>query len=415
MPNHQFKPSLLGGVMITAGTSVGAGAFALPIISSGMWFGWAVGCMLLAWFFMYHAALYIIEVNLHFYHGASFDVLVKETLGNKVRIVSNISLLFLFYILDYAFISGGGSLVGHALAGILEGEPARSVSVLVFLALLAPVVWIGTRAVDRVSVVLIVGMIITFSLVVGGIGLPFNFQHLLVFGTKESGLPYFYYVFAALPVYLTSFGFYAIVPSLVKYYHKDARMVFKSVLFGSLLGLLIYIVWLWTAMGNLTREQFLPIITGGGNVSLLVQTILQSAKESWLNQSLNIFANFAIASSFLGVSISLFDFIADKFNIEDTPAGRLKTALAVFVPPTVAVIIAPDGFIYGIGFAGLILALNGLVMPAMMVKNSRKIYPDASFKVWGGHLLRRFMIGAGVTIALCQILVILGFLPMYGR
>ena len=34
---------------------------------------------------------------------------------------------------------------------------------------------------------------------------------------------------------------------------------------------------------------------------------------------------------FLGVSLGLFDYIADKFKFENTPLGRFKTALIAFI------------------------------------------------------------------------------------
>lgn len=61
----------------------------------------------------------------------------------------------------------------------------------------------------------------------------------------------------------------------------------------------------------------------------------------------------ALASSFLGVSLGLFDYLADFFTLSGDAAGRTKTVLVTFVPSTLAALLFPNGFLYAIGFAGL--------------------------------------------------------------
>ena len=73
MANHmnaaKHKPagkSLLGGAMIIAGTTVGAGMFSLPVVGAGMWFGYSILMLLGIWFCMLMSGLLLLETNLHF-------------------------------------------------------------------------------------------------------------------------------------------------------------------------------------------------------------------------------------------------------------------------------------------------------------------------------------------------------------
>ncbi len=75
-------PSLVGGAMIIAGTAVGAGMFAIPVVSAGMWSIWATFALVLTWFCMMHSGFMILETNLNYPEGSSFDTIVKDTLGN---------------------------------------------------------------------------------------------------------------------------------------------------------------------------------------------------------------------------------------------------------------------------------------------------------------------------------------------
>ena len=101
--------------MLTAGCTIGAGMFSLPVTSSGMWFTLSTICLLLLWYLSYLSALYILEVNVRFTPGDSFDTLVKNILGKKWSAVTGLSLAFLLYILLYAFYSAFGSILSNAV------------------------------------------------------------------------------------------------------------------------------------------------------------------------------------------------------------------------------------------------------------------------------------------------------------
>jgi tryptophan-specific transport protein len=148
---------------------------------------------------------------------------------------------------------------------------------------------------------------------------------------------------------------------------------------------------------------------------VLLSTISQLAASEGLVRFLNMFANMAIVSSFLGVSLGLFDFIADKFKFDDTAKGRFKTSLVAFIPPSVGGLFFPDGFIYAIGFAGLALAVNALIIPPLMLRASRKKYGSDIYRLWGGNILIYFMMSMGLFYAVCHILAMLNVLPVYGK
>lgn len=82
---------------------------------------------------------------------------------------------------------------------------------------------------------------------------------------------------------------------------------------------------------------------------MLVQTLSGLLNSSTLDLLLTVFSNFAVASSFLGVTLGLFDYLADLFRFDDSPKGRFKTALVTFLPPITGGLIWPNGFIYAIG------------------------------------------------------------------
>lgn len=407
-------PSRLGGIMIIAGSAIGAGMFSLPTVSAGMWFGWSIVCMLLSWYVLYQVTVMLLEVNLNFNPGDSFDTMVKGTLGKGWAIVNGLLLAFLLYILDYAYISGGGSIVNQTLSSTIGWEPPQALSGLVFAFVLAFVVWLSTKAVDRVLTILIGAMVITFFMATANLTLAAEISNLVTANSADLEVPAYMFMFAALPYYLTSFGFHCNVPSLVKYYGKQPKLIVRSMLIGSAMCFVIYLLWLLSTMGNLSQAEFKPVIEKGGNIGVLVAAINEVVTTSTLEQILNIFANMAIVSSFLGVSLSLFDFIADKFQFDDSPMGRLKTAIIAFAPSTFGGVLFPHGFISAIGFAGLVVAINALIIPPLMLMKSREKFPNSEYVLVKGNFKLYFVMAAGVLYAVCHILSMLGLLPVFG-
>ncbi|MDO6618402.1 tryptophan permease [Shewanella sp. 5_MG-2023] len=413
MSSTQSQPqnkSLLGGAMIIAGTTVGAGMFSLPVVSAGMWFGYSLVMLIGIWFCMLVSGLMLLETNLHFKPGDSFDTLTKVTLGQFWRIINGLSIAFVLYILTYAYISGGGSIVNHTLAGMGINLP-QPIAGLVFAVVLAAVVIISTKAVDRITTIMIGGMLITFFLAIGNLLIDIDSAKLLMPDGEASFSPY---ILAALPFGLASFGYHGNVPSLVKYYGKQPKVILKAIFIGTFIALVIYSCWLVATMGNIPRSQFSDIIAQGGNMGVLVGALSDVMASKWLNTMLTLFANLAVASSFLGVTLGLFDYLADLFGFEESNNGRIKTAAITFIPPTVLGLLFPNGFLIAIGFAALAATIWAAIVPAMMAYKSRKMFPDEkSFRVPGGTPLIVVIIAFGVITGACHLLAMAELLPVY--
>ena len=102
------SPSLLGGAMIIAGTAIGAGMLANPTSTAGVWFIGSILALVYTWFCMTTSGLMILEANLHYPTGSSFDTIVKDLLGKGWNIINGLSVAFVLYILTYAYITSGG-------------------------------------------------------------------------------------------------------------------------------------------------------------------------------------------------------------------------------------------------------------------------------------------------------------------
>ena len=406
------NPSLLGGSMIIAGTAIGAGMLANPTSTAGIWLVGSVGVLIYTWFCMTTSGLMLLEANLHYPTGASFDTIVTDLLGKRWNIVNGLSVAFVLYILTYAYITSGGSITENAINSLGIIQISRSMGSLVFCLVLAIFVWFSTKAVDRLSTILIGGMIISFFLSTTGLLTSVNGATLL--DNQDANAPgHLPYLLTALPVCLVSFGFHGNVPSLVKYYNRDGQKVMRSIFIGTFLALFIYILWQMAVQGNLPRKEFAPVIAKGGDVAALLDALSSYININYIEIALNFFAYMAIASSFLGVTLGLFDYIADLLKFSDTPWGRAKTALVTFAPPLLLSLQFPYGFVAAIGYAGLAATLWAAIVPALLVRASRKKFPHATYKVYGGNGMIYFIIIFGLLNIFTQIGIQLGWIATF--
>ena len=373
--------------MIIAGTVIGAGMLANPTATSGVWFAGSLVVLLYTWFSMLSSGLMILEVNTHYPHGASFDTMVKDLLGPAWNIINGVAVAFVLYLLTYAYIFVGGDLTAKGIGSAVGGEISLSVGQLVFFGILAFCVWASARLVDRFTSILIGGMVLTFIWATGG--LIADAKMPVLFDTQApAGTSYWMYAATALPVCLASFGFHGNVSSLLKYFKGDAPKVAKSLWAGTLIALVIYVLWQIAIQGNLPRNEFAPVIAADGQVSVLIETLSKFVQTGSMAAILSFFSYMAIATSFLGVTLGLFDYIADIFKWDDGFAGRTKTAAVTFLPPLVSCLLFPTGFVTAIGYVGLVATVWTCSLPSLLLLRSRqKFGKGKNYTVYGGAWL----------------------------
>ncbi|MBC3775630.1 tryptophan permease [Pseudomonas sp. SWRI99] len=403
-------PSILGGAMIIGGTIVGAGMFSLPVIMSGLWFYGSIAVLLFAWFCTLHSGLMILEANLNYREGASFSTITRDLLGRSWNRLNGLSIVFVLYTLTYAYISASGSVIHHT-AQSLGFDLSSRLGGLAFTLLVAFIVWLSTTAVSRMTTLVFGAKILAFFLTFGG--LLGHVQSATLLNVDGGDKHYWPYLLVTLPFCLTSFGFHGNVPSLMKHYGKDPRRIRACLFAGTLLALGLYLVWLLCSMGNIPRDAFKDVARQGGNIDVLIGALGSRLNSANIDLLLTFFSNFAVACSFLGVTLGLFDYLADVLGCEDTPMGRLKTAASTFLPPMLCGWLCPEGFLHAIGFAGLAATLWAVITPALLARASRKRFGSPHYRVWGGTPMIILILIFGGLCAISHLLFMFDCLPVW--
>lgn len=394
---------VFGSTLIIAGTTIGAGMLALPLASAGIGFWPATLIMCGIWLLMVYTAMLMLEVHQHAPVDATLHTLAHQFLGKKGRYLATFAVLFLFYALCAAYIAGGGSQFNDKINDWFQVEQ-HTWGTVFFTVAVALVVSIGTHSVDIVNRLLftlkIIALVIMLSLL-----MPHVQAKNLMAMPIQQGL-----LISSLPVIFTSFGFHGSIPSIVQYVGKDIKALRKIMILGSALPLVVYLLWQVAIQGIFTQEE----LFGSANLSQFMNAISQSLQTPMVNKAVTVFADLALATSFLGVSLGLFDFIADSLNRQRSSGQRLQVALITFVPPLGFALFYPQGFITALGYAAIALTILAVFMPVAMVWAKRRQQYADDYVVKGGRPALILVCLLGCAIIGSQLLQMAGLIPAVG-
>ncbi len=341
-----------GGSLIVAGTSIGAGMLALPVVTGPAGFIPSIGVLIACWAFMTMTGLLFAELSLWLKSDANILTMAKKTLGKPGLILTWILYLFLFYSLTIAYMVGGGNLLTELFG---EGS-SDSIRILLFSLAAVAAIALGKKIIDPVNRLLMIGLFVAY----GGfvlIGLPTVKSEQLLFSDWSLAS-------LALPVTFTSFGFQGTVPTLASWMHYDRKRLFRAIIIGTTLTLILYIIWQWLFLGIVPRtgpNGLLETLNEGRDAVYPLQYFTSSP---WIWGLGRTFAFCALTTSFLGVGIGLIDFLKDGLKMQN----RGGLLLLAFGLPLIVALCYPHIFLQALGVAGGFGCASLLgVLPILMV------------------------------------------------
>ncbi len=372
---------VLGGILLIVGISIGAGMLALPAATAQGGFIASAVYLLGVWIFMTLGAFFLLEANLRVPSGSNLVSMAEVTLGQWGKIVTWVVYLGLLYCLLAAYIAGGGDVVRGWWAAIGINMPIHW-DIIMFVLILGGIVSLGVAAVDKVNrVIMAVKMISLFAVIMGAI---FLIEPNHLGGLELEPL------LGKLSLFITSFGYAIIIPSLRVYFNDDIKKLRLTILIGSLIPLVIYLIWVAIVFGVLSHAQVMYIAKSDEPITSLVAALASSSHQEWLTAAVTVFTSVCVLTAFLGVSLSLTDFLSDGLRLKRTGRSAVVLSIATFGPPLVCVWFAPSLFILGLSYAGIFCILLLTLLPALMVLFGRKdsvVAKNSIYQVWGGKFL----------------------------
>lgn len=386
------EPSLLGAVILVAGTTVGAGILALPAVTQPVGFVPSSAALVWAWIYMATTGLLIAEVALGDMASSgkvatSLQSMASKTIGEAGAALSSLSFIIVHFGLLVAYLSRGGELLAAILpAGLASGVPPP----VLFAAAFGGLIFVskGTDALERANNLFAVVVLLSFTLLVG-LALPAADPHRLesVADWSKTG--------TIIPTLLLSLVYHNVVPTVCAQLEGDRQKVTTAIVLGSFLPLLMFLVWNGVILA--------AVPPGAGGADPL--DTLRSAGGSALANGVIAFSLSAIITSFIGFVVALTDFFADALGPssgESKGLEKVRDFGLTLGPPLAVACYDPSLFFQAIDKAGAfgVSMLFGL-LPAWMawakrVTESPVLRQEPGFL--GGYVRGPLVPGGVVTL-----------------
>ena len=380
---------MMGSSLIIAGTALGAGMLAIPMVLAQFGLLYGSLLMVLICFGTTYAALLLLEATIKAGGGLGLNSIARKTLGRQGQLITNGLLYALLICLLMAYILGAGDLLSQLLASLGINVSATTGQI-AFTLIAGAVVACGTGVIDKLNralfFVMLASLVITMTFLAPGMT-----QENLTQVTSHDHVA----LIKTSAILFTSFGFMVVIPTLVSYNQEATdKQLRNMVIVGSLIPLVCYLCWLFAVVGNLSEEQFRSF----HNVSDLMAAF--ETKSPWIGNILSTFTGLALLTSFFGVAMALFNQNRDMFN-----QNTAVTYVISFILPLAGSLLAADKFLQVLNYAGIILVFLAVFIPLVMVHKQRfmKVAEDR-YSAEGGSVMMLFSLLFGCFLMISQVI-----------
>ncbi len=397
------KNRVFGGVLLVAGTAIGAGMIALPVTSGLGGFFPSLTLLVAVWLYMSFTAFLFLEATLWFERDVNIVSIAQHTLGNIGKAIGWLAYLFLLYSLTTAYLSSCGALFLNSMEASFAMTLPKWFGPLPFLLLFGFCVYLGTKPVDYINRALMLGLVATFLTVIF-VGAP---------GVRESNLSFvaWDFVWPSVAIIVASFGYHIIIPSLAYYLGYKVNLLKKALFWGGVIPLVVYVIWEIIVLGVIPAsgpQSFVTLSQSPQSEVALISILNANLPLINISEILRFFSYFAILTSFLGVTLSLSDFLADGFKIKKNAKGRFLITLLTFLPPLFFSLSFSNVFVSALKYGAIFVAILLGILPAAIVWSGRyRLRLESKFKVFGGRPLLILVILVSLAVIILDLVELL--------
>lgn len=372
----------IGSILLIAGTAIGAGMIALPVVSGVYGFFSAALLFIIVWIFTTYAAFLLLEVNLWFNKDCNIITMAKNTLGKPGQTAAWILSVFFLYTLMVAYISGLGEMFTDTLTTNFSLNLSSSIGAVFFSFVFAFFVAGKKANLDYLNRLFIIGLAISYIVLIVSITPNVNTTQILTIKLQSP--------LTALPVAMAAFGYTVVVSSIRNYLGNNVKQLKWAIVIGGAVPLFIYLFWEFVVLGVIPLDgevSLLAILEHGDAGTGITNALQYILNNPYIIVAARFFVFFAIASSFTGVSMGLYDILADGLNIPHAITGKILNCSFTFLPPLVISLLFPKVFILALGYAGVLNVMLFFILPALMVLRGRTLIVKTSptYQTFGGN------------------------------
>ncbi|NQY41903.1 MAG: tryptophan/tyrosine permease [Legionellales bacterium] len=349
---------VLGGILLITGTCLGGGILSLPISNSATGFIVSSGYLVLVWFIMTVCSYLILEVNLLFKPGTNLLTMASSTLGIAGRVLTGIAYFALLYNLLSAYISGGSGII-ITICNSVDMNIGDNIAALFFVMIFGYIVFSKMHRLDISNRIFILSKLVLFIAIVA-----FSFPAIEVANLSITNS---LYSKGIIMILCASFGFGVIIPSLREYLNNDPYKLRVAVIVGSIIPLVTYLIWDYILIGTIGTEMLINLADETQPTNKMIGIFAVLAQHNFVVKIFHIFAALCLITSFLGIALSMSDFLSDSMKIKKEGRGKIILFGLTFLPPLIMVLWFKEGFIAALRYAGICCVLLHIFLPILMV------------------------------------------------
>lgn len=324
------------------------------------------------------SAFFFLDVNMSIDGEPNLITMAEKTLGNWAKVITWIFYLLLLYSLIAAYIAASAPIFKMVIEEVLGMSIPSWIGPFVLPLVFGWFIYLGTLGVDWINKILMVGLCVSYILLIFLVPSHLKYQLLQHHDFKLS--------LVGIAIITTSFGYHVIIPSLTTYMNHDIKHLRWTLIVGSLLPLVVYILWQLLVLGTVSIGGENGLSAAWQKGLAATEPLSKVVHSKLLKSGAMFFSFFAVLTSFLGVSLSLSDFLTDGFKLKKTWEGRLIACALTFIPPVIFVFSSKRGFVVALEYAGAFVAILLIFLPAAMALKikTKKFYQTkkAKFLIW---------------------------------
>ncbi len=351
----------LGALYIILGTCIAAGLLGLPIITASNHYIISIIMVVSAWCLMTLGAWCLMKVTLWSPRNSNLISMSESTLGKSGKYLTWAVYLFLLYSLICAYLSATGDVV-QALLNAIHIPITRTCATLLSTIGVGIIVYHGIRSVDLCNRVLMSAKLIICLTLIALIA-PHAHLHPLI---NEGDLVWHG---SAWLVIICAFGYATIIPSIRDYIGGSEKQLKRIVLVGSIIPLILYLVWIAVIQGAVSRYGaygLLAMSNSDNTNSLLMQQLTAISHHPLLASISVTFISICSITGLLGVSLCMTDFLADGLKQKKEGLRKLAIVCLTLFPSAVVTVIKPSLFIKALAYAGVCCLYILVFLPIAM-------------------------------------------------
>lgn len=344
-------------IFLVAGTCIGAGIIALPMILAKIGIISSILLMFFIWLFSYYSSLVSVELNLHSEKGLSLESLGKKYSGKKLEFFCNILVKLLCYSLLAAYIYGGASIIKNLFYLNLEPIYIQTILTLSLILLLQ----VNNNIISKINGYLFICFLIFLFFLIFLLFFNVNYKNLPLHNDYE-----FKDIANIIFVVFTSFGYQVVFHILRDYCGNDVKMLKNAFFYGSIIPLLIYISWTFVVLSVIYNNDinfYNLIIDGNIDAGVLVDKLSKIISFNNLKFIIWLISILAIFTSIIGIGLGLKDSYVNIFKEKSIKNSNLISTLITYIPPFLITVLIPNAFIKILSYAGIILVIIAILLP----------------------------------------------------